>query len=113
MIQTNKVVQTLTIRVAQTLITRALIQIIKVYKEQEKRVKVEATNQIQTLKRQKQIKKLLKTASQMIQKVWVILIKSAVTAIVSLIKDKVKSRTFALKELTLRKNWTMKNSRIR
>ena len=69
MIQTNKVVQTLTIRVAQTLITRALIQIIKVYKEQEKRVKVEATNQIQTLKRQKQIKKLLKTASQMIQKV--------------------------------------------
>ena len=69
MIQTNKVVQTLTIRVAQTLITRALIQINKVYKEQEKRVKVEAMNRIQTLKRQKQIKKRLKMASQMIQKV--------------------------------------------
>ena len=109
MIQTNKVAQTLSIRVAQTLtirvvqtlITRALIQIIKVHKEQEKRVKVEAMNRIQTRKRQKQIKKRIKMISQTVQKV--IRIKSAVTAIVSLIKDKVKSRTFELNELTLKK----------
>ena len=49
MIQTNKVVQILTIKVVQTQITRVLIQISKVHKKQEKRAKVEAMNRTQTL----------------------------------------------------------------